>query len=243
MNSGNLTLEFVVGFLLVASAFSSPIFKNTEGQYRFPPSFYDKISNGNDDKISSGDDESSHKILPFPLMNNQPITNDGTVVAYTNTDAGANIELSDNSYPDVGDKLPILRMGGSASSHFRFWKSVSKMTIPTVEFLRNSLERLVLNYCQDNNDVIPDDCLDFSFNLVNNWNVRDFIRSPSDEVMTIKKQKKFDKKLLIDVIQVLRYNRRNLTDLLAIEKRHICGSEVTCDVDCTMGILPLLFLE
>ncbi|OWF41488.1 uncharacterized protein LOC110462365 [Mizuhopecten yessoensis] len=235
MNSGNLILEFVVGFLLVTSALSTPIFKDSEAQYQLPPNFPKEIS-----RI---DYENSKIFSPSSLIESRSITDVEThqesairtPIAYTYTDVNADMTQSDNSYPDERSSFPSLRMRGSASMHFRFWKSLSKTAIPTVEFLGNALEHLVSNYCQDNQDVIPDDCLDFSFNLINNWNVRDFIRSPSDEVMMIKRQKKFDKKLLVDVIQVLRYNQRNLTDLLAIEKRHICGNEVACDVTCDEG--------
>lgn len=233
MNSGNLVHEVFVLFLLVTLAAPSPIIRDTEGSYRFPPSFTDTFP--------ANRPRENHNHAPRPLTNIQ--TNPDAVteqlspipspVGYVDTDHV--VTLKGNSFPVVGDQQPVLKISGSASLHFRFWKSISKKAIPTVQFLRNSLEHLVLNYCQDNSEIIPDDCLDFALNLVSNWNVEDFIRSPSENVMLIKNQKKFDKKLLTDVIQVLRYNRRNLTDLLAIEKRHICGSEVACDVDCSLG--------
>ncbi|XP_060063590.1 uncharacterized protein LOC132544042 [Ylistrum balloti] len=231
-----LIIELVVELLLVASGFSIPIIKkNTEDKYNFPPNF--------SETTASTRDENTDRISQLSVMEIQPNTEVDTdqrlsipsPKSYTNTALNSDMVSSENSYTDGRSQLSSLRLGGSASLHFRFWKSVSKTAIPLVKFLGNSLERLVLNHCKDNNDVIPDDCLDFSFNLVNNWNVRDFIRSPSNEVMMIKKQKRFNKKLLIDVIQVLRYHWGNLTDLLAIEKRHICGSEAVCDVDCTLG--------
>ncbi|KAL5021332.1 hypothetical protein ScPMuIL_000487 [Solemya velum] len=141
------------------------------------------------------------------------------------------------------EKLTQSDRKASSGEHFLFWKTITKLVIPQVQYTQKATETTIVAFCGVlGKDVRNNKCFEDAQFLLNVWPSADFMRTPSKHILKIKEQHKFKKALMKDLILVLRNHKHNLTQLLEKEKTDFCktrgGQE--CSIVCTS---PLSFDE
>ncbi|KAL5021340.1 hypothetical protein ScPMuIL_000495 [Solemya velum] len=131
----------------------------------------------------------------------------------------------------------------SAGEHFLFWKTITKLVIPQVQYTQKATQATLVAFCGVlGKDMRNNECFGDAQYLLNEWPSADFMRTPSKHILKIKKQHKFEKALMKDLILVLRNHKHNLTQMLEKKKTDFCktrgGQE--CSIVCTS---PLSFDE